>query len=87
LVINLFFLQFYSSELNNHILHTELQLLLDNAPLTINISIDKEFIQEEQQTIIKNSEEESKFIIDLIEAIGRIETTIIMDKDMLENIV
>jgi len=67
--------------------HTELQFLLDNAPLTINISIDKEFIQEEQQTIIKNSEEESKFIIDLIEAIGRIETTIIMDKDMLENIV
>jgi len=67
--------------------HTELQLLLDNAPLTINISIDKEFIQEEQQTIIKNSEEESKFIIDLIEAIERIETTIIMDKDMLENIV
>ena len=68
-------------------MHTELQFLLDNAPLTINISIDKEFIQEEQQTIIKNSEEESKFIIDLIEAIGRIETTIIMDKDMLENIV
>ena len=68
-------------------MHTELQFLLDNALLTINISIDKEFIQEEQQTIIKNSEEKSKFIIDLIEAIGRIETTIIMDKDMLENIV
>ena len=68
-------------------MHTELQFLLDNALLTINISIDKEFIQEDQQTIIKNSEEESKFIIDLIEAIERIETTIIMDKDMLENIV
>lgn len=68
-------------------MHTELQFLLDNVLLTINISIDKEFIQEEQQTIIKNSEEKSKFIIDLIEAIGRIETTIIMDKDMLENIV
>ena len=68
-------------------MHTELQFLLDNALLTINISIDKEFIQEEQQTIIINSEEKSKFIIDLIEAIGRIETTIIMDKDMLENIV
>lgn len=68
-------------------MHTELQFLLNNALLTINISIDKEFIQEEQQTIIKNSEEKSKFIIDLIEAIGRIETTIIMDKGMLENIV
>lgn len=68
-------------------MHTELQFLLDNVLLTINISIDKEFIQEEQQTIIINSEEKSKFIIDLIEAIGRIETTIIMDKDMLENIV
>ena len=68
-------------------MHTELQFLLNNALLTINISIDKEFIQEEQQTIIINSEEKSKFIIDLIEAIGRIETTIIMDKDMLENIV
>lgn len=68
-------------------MHTELQFLLNNALLTINISIDKEFIQEEQQTIIINSEEKSKFIIDLIEAIGRIETTIIMDKGMLENIV
>ena len=68
-------------------MHTELQFLLDNVLLTINISIDKEFIQEEQQTIIINSEEKSKFIIDLIEAIGRIETTIIMDKGMLENIV
>ena len=68
-------------------MHTELQFLLNNALLSINISIYKEFIQEEQQTIIKNSEEKSKFIIDLIEAIGRIETTIIMDKGMLENIV
>jgi len=68
--------------------HPELQFPSDYVPLTVNISIDKEFIQEECSTIIKNSEEEEIFIVDLIiEALGKLDTTMILNKDVLENIV
>jgi len=87
-VINLFFLCHNFSELNNHIVHPELQFPSDYVPLTVNISIDEEFIQEECSTIIKNSEEEEIFIVDLIiEALGKLDTTMILNKDVLENIV
>ena len=87
-VINLFFLCHNFSELNNHIVYPELQFPSDYVPLTVNISIDKEFIQEECSTIIKNSEEEEIFIVDLIiEALGKLDTTMILNKDVLENIV
>ena len=86
-VIDLFFLWSNSTELNNHIIFPELQFLSDHTPLLVDISINEEFIQEKYQTIIKNSKEESKFTLDLIKAIGNIETTTILDKDMLEYIV
>jgi len=87
LVIDLFFLHHNFSELNNHIVYPELQFLSDYAPWTVNISIDKEFIQEKYWIIIKNSEQKENFIVDLIEALEKLDTTMILDKDVLENIV
>ena len=46
---------------------------MDHTPLTVDIIIEEEFIQDKQRTVIKNSEEEEeKFINDLKEAIGNI---------------
>jgi len=68
--------------------HPELRFPSDHAPLTVNISINEEFIQEECSTIIKNSKEEENFIVDLIiEVLGKLDTTMILDKDVLEKIV
>jgi len=86
-VINLFFLQSNSTEFNNHIILPKLWFSSDHTPLTVDNSINKEFIQEKHWTIIKHSKEKSKFTLDLIKAIGNIKTTIIVNKDVLENIV
>jgi len=86
-VIDLFFLWSNSTELNNYIILPELWFPSDHTLLIVNISINEEFIQEKHQTIIKNSKEESKFTLDLIEAIGNIETTTILNKDVLEYII
>jgi len=85
-VINLFFLQLNYIKLNSYIIHPKFQFLLDHALLTVNI-ISREVIQEEYRTIIKNSEDKNKFILDLVKAIGKIKTTTILDKDTLDNIV
>ena len=85
--INLFFLQLNYIKLNNYIIHPKFQFPLDYALLTVNIIISREFIQEEYRTIIKNSEDKNKFILDLVKAIGKIKTTTILDKDTLDNIV
>jgi len=47
----------------------------------------KEFIQDKQHTIVKNSKKEEKFTSDLIIAIKNIDTLIIPDKISLELIV
>ena len=86
-VINLFFLQSNSTEFNNHIILPKLWFFSDHTPLTVDNSINKEFIQEKHWTIIKNSKEKSKFTLDLIKAVRNIKTTIIVNKDVLENIV
>jgi len=60
---------------------------LDHTLLTINIIIEKKFIQNKQRTIIKNSEEEERFISDLKEAIGSIDISNITDIESLEKAV
>jgi len=52
--------------------------------LTVNIAIIKEFILDKQYIIIKNNEEEIKFITDLIEAIKNMNTKQIKNKESLE---
>ena len=58
LVIDLFFLCSNSMEINNHSINPDIWYLSDHTPLTINIVITEEFIQDKWCTIIKNSKEE-----------------------------
>ena len=60
---------------------------LDHALLIFNIFISEEFIQDKWQTIIRNSEEEEKFVTELTNTLGNINTTDISSKEFLENIV
>ena len=43
-------------EFNNHVILPDLQSLLDHTPLSVSIIIEKEFIQEKKQSIIRNSD-------------------------------
>jgi len=85
-VINLFFLQSNSTKLNNYEIHPKLCFPSDYASLTINIIINKKFIQVKWHTIIKNSKEVN-FISDLIKGFKNINTSNIPNKDALEQIV
>ena len=87
MVINLFFLWSNSIEFNNYKIYLELCFPSDHAPLTIDIIIDEEFIQVKRYTIIKSSEEETKFMFDLIKGFKNIDTSNISDKDSLEHII
>ena len=57
----------------------------DHASLTVDIIINKEFIQDKQCTIIKNSKEDNDFIKKLKNAIGNIDISNISNIDSLEN--
>ena len=86
-IIDLIFLCLNSTEIDNYNILSELHHLLDYAPLTVNVCITKEFVQDKCQTIIRNSEEENYFISDLIKANENIDTIIILDKESLKFIV
>ena len=66
LVLDLVFLWPFLSEFNHHYIHPDWRLLSDHAPITINITINKEHISTKQQSLIKGSDEENWFIEDLI---------------------
>jgi len=74
-------------ELNSHEIYPELRYPSDHTPLTINIIIDKEFIQVKRCTIVKNSKEESNFMSDFIKNFRIIKTLNISDKESFEYIV
>ena len=76
-----------STEIDNYNILSELHYLLDYAPLTVNVCITKEFVQDKCQTIIRNSQEENYFISDPIKANENIDTIIILDKESLKFIV
>jgi len=71
-IIDLMFLRLNSSEIDNHTIHPNLQYSSDHAPLTVDISIIKEFVPNKQCIIIKNSKEKDKFITKFIEAIKKL---------------
>jgi len=54
---------------------------LDYATLIIGIFIIEEFIQEKQQTIIRNNEKKEKFVFELTNTIGNINTSSIPNKE------
>ena len=84
LVINLMFLHNGFSELNDYIIHPDWQLTLDHVPLIITIPIVEEFIHSSKLTILKNSEEEEKFIKKIIDIFKSLYTLLITDCDSLE---
>jgi len=86
-VIGLLFLYLNSIEINNHNILPELYYPSDHISLTVDISIAEEFIQDKHQTIIRNSNKENNFILDLIKVIENINTMTIPDKESLELIV
>ena len=65
-VIDLMFLRYGSSELNQHSICPDCRLSLDHAPFIINIPIDDEFINTSKLLIAPNSEQEMAFVKDLI---------------------
>ena len=72
--INLIFLQPTSNKFDNHTIHPEWRLSLNYASLTVKISILKEFIQSRKHTIVKDSDEDSKFISDVIKLVKGLNT-------------
>jgi len=86
-VINLMFLRYGSSKLNQYSIHSDSRLSSDHAPLTITIPIVDVFVNTSKLSIPPNSKQESAFVEDIISIFKNLETTNITDKDNLENIV
>jgi len=87
LVIDLMFLHFSSSKMDNHTIHSDWRLTSDHAPLTIVIPIMEEHIQTKKCTIVKNSDEEYTFVKELTKALRNINMSDITDIDHLDSIV
>jgi len=62
-------------------------LTSDHTPLTVDISIFEEHIQTRRCMLVKNSEEEDKFVNKLIETIKGMNTENICNKNVLNQIV
>ena len=81
------FLQSNSTELNNHSIHPDWQLISDHAPLTVSIPIAEENINLSKFSIVKNSKEEASFIKDVSSIIKNLDISDLSDIDKLENVV
>ena len=86
-VIDLMFLRHGSAELDNHSILPDYCLSSDHAPLVIDIPIAEEFIQSSKFTIPPNSEQEAKFIKDVILSFSKLDTFLIENIDNLESTV
>ena len=84
-MINLIFFQNNSSEINNYLILLDLRSFSDHAFSTVDIIINKEFIQDKQCTIIKNNKKDNDFIKKLKNAIGNIDISNTSNRDSLEN--
>jgi len=87
LVINLMFLRSGSTELNNHSIYPDWQLISDHTPLTVSISIVEEVVNLSKFSIAKNSEEEASFIKDVSFSIKNLDVSDLSDTDKLEDMV
>jgi len=87
LVINLMFLRYGSSELNQHSIYPDIHLSSDHAPLTITIPIADEIVSTSKLSILQNSKQETAFVEKVILNFKNLDTSNIIDKDNLENTV
>ena len=83
-VIDLMFLQYGSSELNQHLIHPDSRLSSNHIPLTITIPISDEIISTSKLSILQNSEQETVFVEEVILNFKNLDTSNIIDKDNIE---
>ena len=85
--IDLMFLRYGSTELNQHSIHPDWQLTSDHAPLSITVPIVDETINILKPSIQQNSEQETAFIREVILVFKNLNTLNISNKECLENMV
>jgi len=86
-VINLMFLHYDSSELDQHSILLESHLSSDHTPLTVIISLSEEIVQMSKLILTPKSNQESKFIENVILKFKDLDTTSIKDIDKLERVI
>ena len=83
-VINLIFLCYGSTELNQHSIHPDSCLSSDHASLSINIPINKEVVCTLKLSIHPKSEQETAFIEEVISNFKNLDMSNIADMEKLE---
>ena len=83
-VIDLMFLQYGSSELNQHLIHPDSRLSSNHISLTITIPISDEIISTSKLSILQNSEQETVFVEEVILNFKNLDISNIIDKDNIE---
>jgi len=81
------FLQYGSTELNQHFIHPDWWLTSDYAPLSITVPIVDETINTSKLLIQQNSKQETVFIEEVISVFKNLNTLNISNKECLENMV
>ena len=87
LTIDLIFLYYGSSEINQYSIHLEWQLTSDHAPLSITIPIMNEIINTSKLSILIKSKQEVVFIKEIILSFKNLNTSNIINKEYLEDVV
>ena len=87
LTIDLIFLYYGSSEINQYSIHLEWQLTSDHAPLSITIPIMNEIINTSKLSILIKSKQEVVFIKEIILSFKNLDTSNIINKEYLEDVV
>jgi len=83
-VIDLIFLHYGSTELDQHSIHPDSHLFSNHAPLSINIPIDKEVVCTLKLSIHPRSEQETAFIEEIISNFKNLDMSNIVDTEKLE---
>ena len=86
-MIDLMFLRYDSSELDQHSIPPESHSSSDHAPLTVIIPLSEEIVQMSKLILTPKSDQESKFIKDVISKFKDLDMTSIKDIDKLERVI
>jgi len=87
LTIDLIFLQYGSSKINQHSIHPEWWLMSNHAPLSITIPIVDKIINISKLLIKQKSKQEIAFIEEVISSFKNLDTSNIVNKECLEYMV
>ena len=87
LVIDLMFLWYGSTKINQHSIHSNCCLASDHIPLFITIPIVDKIVNTSKLSIQQNSEQEIAFVKEVISIFKNLDMSNITDKNNLENTV